>query len=60
MRQLIPIEESTIEESLGSRRVFKEGETCNYPEACKLQPTLTMNSNQIINNKDKSNEDNER
>ena len=28
-RQLIPIKESTVKESQGSRKVFKERETCN-------------------------------
>ena len=28
-RQLIPIEESTVKEFLGLRKVYKERETCN-------------------------------
>ena len=46
-RMLIPIEESAVEESLGLKRVFKGGETCNYPKVYNLTLTLTMNSNQI-------------
>ena len=48
-RQLIPIEESAVKESLGSRKVFKEKETCNLQiEYIKYV--------QITRNKDKSKE----
>ena len=29
-RQLIPIEESAVKDSLDSRKIFKERETCNF------------------------------
>ena len=40
-RQFIPIEESAVKESLGSIRVFKGRETCNYPKACNQIATKT-------------------
>ena len=49
-RQLIPIEESMVKESLGSRKVFKGRETCTL----QIEEIEYV---QITKNKDKSKEE---